>query len=368
MNRPNHPWDQADTALMRRALALAARGRGKVEPNPMVGAVIARRGRILGEGYHQRFGGPHAEAHALRKAGPAAKGASLYVTLEPCDHFGKTPPCTDAILAAGIRRVVAAMRDPDSRVSGRGIRKLRRAGLAVEVGLCEAQARALNAPYLKLKTQGIPYVTAKWAMTLDGRIAASSGDSHWITAKPARRHLHKRRGQVDAILVGIGTVLEDDPLLTCRLARGRNPMRIVLDSHARTPLDSRLVRSVSEAEVLIVSSRAAPTRRLRALERAGCQTLVVSGLAGRCSLSELLRHLGERHATHLLVEGGQEVLSAFFRERLVDHVMVYLGSKLIGSGLSPLGDLGLKKMGQALALRNVSIRRIGSDLLVEGLL
>src|SRR3954466_722160 len=224
---------------MERALALAERGRGAVEPNPLVGAVVVRDGTCVGEGWHQRYGGPHAEVHALAAAAEAARGATLYVTLEPCCHFGKTPPCTDAVLAAGVRRVVASMADPFPRVAGGGLDRLRAAGLEVEVGLLEDEARRLNAPYLKRLTTGLPYVTAKWAMTLDGKTAVASGDSRWISGPRSRALVHELRGRMDAILVGIGTALADDPLLTARPPGPRVACRVVLDGAARLDLASR---------------------------------------------------------------------------------------------------------------------------------
>ncbi|MBI2191383.1 MAG: bifunctional diaminohydroxyphosphoribosylaminopyrimidine deaminase/5-amino-6-(5-phosphoribosylamino)uracil reductase RibD [Planctomycetes bacterium] len=359
------PWDEREKCFMRRALALAGRGRGRVEPNPMVGAVVVRGGRIIGEGYHRQFGGPHAEVHALAGAGASACGAALYVTLEPCDHHGKTPPCTEAIVAAGVHRVVAAMQDPDERVSGRGVRRLRRAGLDVEMGLCREEARALNAPYLKLKTRHVPYVTAKWAMTLDGRIASLAHEARWITSEAARRHGHRARSLSDAILVGIGTVLADDPLLTCRIPGGRHPTRIVLDSRGRLPLRSRLVRTARESPVLVVTTAAAPAQRLLALERAGCRVCIVPVRSGRCSLPDLLGLLGREQATHLLVEGGQQVLSSFFRAHLVDRVLVYLGPKILGDGLSPIAGLGCRTVAEAMLLEPVSLRRLGPDLVLE---
>jgi len=360
-------WNEQDLAFMRRALALARKGRGRVEPNPMVGAVVVKGARIVGEGYHQRFGGPHAEANAIANAGKKAHGATVYVTLEPCNHFGKTPPCTELLISAGVGRVVAAMRDPDEKVSGKGLRKLRRAGIDAQVGLLESEGRALNAPYVKLRTQGLPYVTAKWAMTLDGRIASISGDSKWITGDKARRHVHKVRAQSDAILVGIGTVLQDDPLLTCRLPRGRNPKRIVMDSRARLPLACRLVQTVSEAEVIVATTSAAPAKRLHRLAAAGCTILKVRSKDGRCSVPDLLRKLGKMQVTNLLVEGGAETLGSFFKAGQVDRVMAYLSPKVLGDGVPPVAGLGLTEASDALELTDVSMQRFGPDVLITGL-
>src|SRR5438270_8461490 len=239
---------------MARALDLAERGRGHVEPNPLVGAVVVRDGRVVGEGWHQRYGGPHAEVHALAAAGEAARGATLYVTLDPCCHHGKTPPCTDAVLRAGIRRVVAAMSDPFPQVAGRGAVLLRAAGLIVECGLGEAEARRLNAPYLKLLATGRPYVHAKWAMSLDGKIATSTGDSQWISSDESRRRVHALRGRMDAIIIGSGTARNDDPLLTVRPPGPRTPTRIVLSSSGSLSPTSRLLTTLPEAPVCVVTA------------------------------------------------------------------------------------------------------------------
>jgi len=262
---------QLDAAYMARALELASRGEGYVEPNPMVGCVIVRDGEVVGEGWHQKFGGPHAEVEALRVAGARARGATMYVTLEPCCHHGKTPPCTEAIIAAGITRVVCAQRDPFEQVAGRGIEMLKAAGIAVEAGMLEAEAKTLNAPYLKLVTTGRPWIIAKWAMTLDGKIATRTGDSRWISGEASREIVHRLRGRVDGIMVGCDTALHDDPLLTARPPGARVATRIVVDSYASLALESQLVRSVSAAPVLVAASSAAPQENIDRLTAAGCE-------------------------------------------------------------------------------------------------
>ena len=360
-------WTEQDEIFMRRALQLAARGLGRVEPNPMVGAVVVSEGEIIGEGYHKKFGGPHAEVNAFEKTGEASRGATLYVTLEPCNHLGKTPPCTDVVLQAGIRRVVAAAQDPNPKVSGRGFETLQNAGVQVDIGLMEEKARRLNAPYEKWRRTGIPFVTAKWAMTLDGRIASVSKDSKWITSKPARKHAHKIRAQASGILVGIETVLRDDPWLTCRILKGRNPKRIILDSQARIPTNSRLIQTIDEGEIILVTTGQGPTRQIEELEKLGCQVIVVPEVAGRCSLVPLMQELSRRDVHHILVEGGQKVLSSFFKDRLVDRVMVYLGSKILGDGVPPIQGLWTTEMMQSFNLKDIAVHRIGSDVLIEGL-
>lgn len=357
-----------DPHWMRRALDLAENGRGFVEPNPLVGAVVVREGRAVGEGWHQRFGEAHAEVNALAQAGEAARGATLYVTLEPCCHHGKTPPCTDAVLAAGVSRVVAAMADPFPRVAGGGVARLQEAGVAVEVGLCEAEARRLNAPYLKLLATGRPYVHAKWAMTLDGKIATRTGDSKWVSGEAARQRVHVLRGRMDAIIVGIGTVLADDPLLTTRPPGPRTPARVVLDSRARLPLDSRLVKTAHEAPVILVTNGAPGD----ALLARGCEVLPLltrearSGQtpASRSDVGALLDELGRRRMTNVLVEGGAEVLGSFFDARAVDEVHVFISPRVAGGrdAKPSVGGRGVDKITESLALAEWDVERVGGDV------
>jgi diaminohydroxyphosphoribosylaminopyrimidine deaminase/5-amino-6-(5-phosphoribosylamino)uracil reductase len=357
-----------DEAHLRRALELAARGRGAVEPNPMVGAVVVQGGAAVGEGWHQRYGGPHAEVHALAAAGDAARGATLYVTLEPCCHHGKTPPCTDAVLAAGIRRVVCAVADPFPQVAGRGAELLRRAGVEVEVGLCEAGARRLNAPYLKLLGRGRPWVIAKWAMTLDGKIATRTGDSKWISNESSRHLVHELRGRVDGVLVGVGTALADDPSLTARPPGPRLAARIVLDSEARLPPDGRLARSAREAPVLVVTTEVAPAERRDTLSSLGCEVLPVREEGGRPAVAALLDELGRRRFTNLLVEGGGEVLGSFLDAGEIDEVHVFVAPKLAGGAgaRSPVLGRGVERVAEALALTALEAETLGGDVHLWG--
>jgi len=326
--------DDQDERMMRRALRLAARARGRVEPNPMVGCVLVRRGRVIGEGWHRRFGGPHAERDALRRCTGSASGATAYVTLEPCCHFGKTPPCTDALIEAGVVRVVAATIDPFAAVRGQGFRTLRKAGIRVDVGVCGAEAEILNAPYFKVRRTGRPWVILKWAQSLDGKIATHAGDSKWITGQAARREAHRLRGRVDAVVVGIGTVLADDPDLTCRHVKPkRTATRIVLDGRLRIPRRAGLVRTARHAPVLIATTRTALRRRRGTadwLASAGCEVLALPGRAGRVDLTALLDELGRREMTNVMVEGGGEVLGAFFDQGLADEALVFVAPKLVG--------------------------------------
>ena len=362
-----------DLHYMRRALRLAARGR-HASPNPMVGCVIVDgSGQIVGEGWHPTPGQPHAEVFALRDAGELARGATAYVTLEPCSHHGRTPPCADALLAAGVRRVVAAMTDPDTRVGGRGLDRLRAGGVAVTVGALEAEARALNAAYMKHRTTGLPWVVLKTATTLDGKIATETGSSQWITSPVSRRAVHRQlRDRCDAILTGVGTVLADDPSLTTRLTHksGRNPWRIVVDSRLRTPLDAQVV-TLSEADgrtVFAVTDAADPARRAEMEARGGTVLVCATDAAGRVSLPDLLTRLGTRgDIIGVLVESGGALAAGLLAEGLGDRWLAFIAPKIIG-GLSapgPISDLGIRRMADALPGRFQSVRRCGPDIILD---
>jgi diaminohydroxyphosphoribosylaminopyrimidine deaminase/5-amino-6-(5-phosphoribosylamino)uracil reductase len=357
-----------DEHWMRRALELAERGRGHVEPNPLVGAVVVRGDELVGEGWHRRYGEPHAEVNALAAAGEAARGTTLYVTLEPCCHHGKTPPCTDAVLRAGIGRVVAAMLDPFPQVAGGGTALLRAAGVAVEVGLAEAEARRLNAPYLKLLATGRPYIHAKWAMTLDGKIATRTGDSKWISNEASRRHVHALRGRMDAIVVGIGTVLADDPLLTARPPGPRTPARVVLDSRGRLPAASRLVATAREIPVLVVTTDRLERERGEAIRALGCEWLGLPEEQGRPAVPALLDEFGRRRMTNVLVEGGAEVLGSFLDAGAVDEVHVFIAPRLVGGAAAktPVGGRGVERIAEALGLAQCHVEVIEGDVLVHG--
>jgi diaminohydroxyphosphoribosylaminopyrimidine deaminase/5-amino-6-(5-phosphoribosylamino)uracil reductase len=360
----------SDEAVMRRAIELAARGRGFVEPNPQVAAVVTAAGdpnRIVGVGWHQHFGGPHAEVIALAAAGGAARGGTLFVTLEPCCHHGKTPPCTDAILAAGVARVVVAAGDPFPQVAGRGIESLRQAGVVVETGLCEAEAMRLTAPFRKLVTHGRPWVIAKWAMSLDGRLTVAAGHDRWISSPESRALVHDLRSRIDAVAIGIGTALADDPLLTVRMtdlaATGpRRPLRIVLDSLARLPLESRLVQTARDTPLLVSVGPAAPADRVAALTAAGVEVWKGTDPDHAVRLGHLLDDLGRRRITNLLVEGGSELLAAFFAAGAVDEVWAFVAPKILGG---PAGIGTAVPAMPPLAIEEVA--RPGGDILIRGL-
>jgi len=357
-----------EESLMCRALELAERGRGWVEPNPLVGAVVVRDGQIVGEGWHARFGQAHAEVNALEAAGGASRGATLYVTLEPCCHQGKTPPCTGAIIRAGVRRVVAAMADPYSQVAGRGVETLRLAGLDVAIGVCETAAREINVPYLKLLATGRPFVIAKWAMTLDGKIATRTGDSRWVSGEAARPRVHELRGRMDGIVAGIGTVLTDDPLLTARPPGPRTATRVLLDAGLRVPPTSQIVRTAKLAPVLVVHAADANPPNREALESAGCECLAIPLLDGRLSLAALLDELGRRRWTNLLVEGGAAVFGSFLDAGLIDEAWVFVAPKIAGgeAAKTPVAGLGAQRMADAIPVPNWSVEQIGDDVLLRG--
>jgi diaminohydroxyphosphoribosylaminopyrimidine deaminase/5-amino-6-(5-phosphoribosylamino)uracil reductase len=354
---------------MLRALAEAERGRGAVEPNPLVGAAVVRAGRLVGVGHHARFGGPHAEVIALEAAGPSARGSTLYVTLEPCCHHGKTPPCTDAVLAAGVARVVAALRDPFPRVDGGGFARLRAAGIEVATGLEADAARRQNAPYLKRLVTGLPYVTAKWAMTLDGKTATATGDSRWISGPRSRALVHELRGRMDAVAVGIGTALADDPELTARPPGPRRAVRLVLDGAARLPTAGQLARTAGAVPVWVAVTARAPATRCSALEALGCELLRLPG-AGPVPIRPLLQELGRRGLTNVLVEGGGRVLGAFFDAGQVDAVEVFLAPVIEGGthAFGPAMGAGHATMAEALRLDLHEFHVIDRDVWLRGTL
>jgi diaminohydroxyphosphoribosylaminopyrimidine deaminase/5-amino-6-(5-phosphoribosylamino)uracil reductase len=356
-----------DTALMELALSEAALADFATSPNPMVGAVVARQGTLIAAGHHVRAGEPHAEVNALRAAGEAAGGADLFVTLEPCTEHGRTPPCVEAVIAAHPARVVVAMLDPNPAVSGRGVAALAAAGIAVEVGLGGAAAEHLNRFYLTHMRTGLPYVTAKFAASLDGRIATRTGESRWISAAPARELSHRLRQRHDAVLVGAGTVAADDPRLTVRLAGAtRQPLRVVVDSRLRTPPTASLLSG--GGPVVIATTAAAAPARAALLDSAGAEVLVLPDVAGRVDLRALLRALGERGLISVLVEGGAELLGALLDLRAIDAVVAVLAPTLIGGAAAraAIGGLGAATLADATALAGLQVERLGADLIVTG--
>jgi len=366
------PADARDRFWMEEALALARRRLGATWPNPTVGAVVVNGGRIVGRGFHRQAGAPHAEVMALQQAGEQARGATLYVTLEPCSHQGRTPPCTDAVIAAGVERVVAALPDPHPRVRGRGLKRLLEAGVTVSVGTGAAEAFALNEPFFCLATRGRPWVTFKCALSLDGKIAPASGDARWITGPAARRRVHRLRRRLPAVMVGVGTVLADDPALTARDDHDRpvgpQPLRIVVDTDARTPPTARLLSQ--PGTTLIVCGAGAPADRLRALEAAGAQVAVVPrGPDQRISLPALMEHLAQRQVVGVLLEGGGTLAGAMVAAGLVDEVIFHVAPLLIGGDApGPLRGPGAWRMEDAWRLREWTWHEVDGDLELRGTL
>lgn len=358
-----------DVQYMQQALELARGGLGFVSPNPLVGCVLVKDGAVVGRGYHQRFGGPHAEVHALHEAGPQARGAVLYVNLEPCSHMGKTPPCADAVIQAGISRVVVALRDPNPLVAGTGLARLAAAGIVVTVGVCEAAAYKLNEAFIKFITTRRPFVTLKSAITLDGKIATRTGASRWITGELARQEGHRLRHAADAILVGIGTVLQDDPQLTTRLPdqQGANPLRVIVDSTLRVPRQAQVTDVTSDRCTLIVTTARAPVAYSEALRARGVEVVYLPAYDdGRVDLEALLRYLGERGVASVLVEGGATLSATLLRRRLIDKVLLFVAPKIIGGdGVSVVGPCGVETMDQVINLRDVVSQRLGNDVLLE---
>lgn len=360
-----------DEHYMRLALELAKKGEGFTSPNPLVGAVLVKDGEIVGTGYHARAGLPHAEIMALREAGEKAQGATLYVNLEPCCHHGRTGPCTEAIIAAKIRKVVVAMADPNPLVAGKGIARLRQAGVEVAAGVLEAEAGRLNEVFSKYITIGLPFVVLKAAMSLDGKIATRMGESRWITSEQARIFGHRLRHRYDAILAGVGTVLADNPSLTARLPEGggRDPVRVVLDSSARTPPGAKIINQASAAPTLIAVTPKAPAERVAALKEAGAEVLVLPpDEKGRVNLPLLIKELGSREITSVLVEGGAEVHASALNAGIVDKVAWFIAPRIIGGkeAPGPVGGQGAGRPDEAIPLQNVSVQRIGEDIYVEG--
>lgn len=349
-----------DESYMRLALDLARQRLGTTSPNPTVGAILVSGGKVVGQGVTQPVGGDHAEVGAIRQAGDRARGSTLYVTLEPCAHHGRTPPCVDLLLSTGVACVFCATTDPDGRVSGRGIERLRAAGIPVAVGLMEAEARRLNTYYIHHRITGFPFVVLKLAQSLDGRIAATSGDSKWITGGPARRRAHLLRAGVDAVLVGSGTVLADDPLLTVRMVDGRDPVRIVVDSALQTPENARILEP---GRVIVATLEGADERAERRVRDRGAEVWRLPARDGRVDLRALLGELGRRDFLSVMIEGGGEVAASALRENLVDQVQIFIAPRLIGRGVPSVGDLGVSRVSEAVRLMNVEVEWVGDDLL-----
>ncbi|MHC4395810.1 MAG: bifunctional diaminohydroxyphosphoribosylaminopyrimidine deaminase/5-amino-6-(5-phosphoribosylamino)uracil reductase RibD [Planctomycetota bacterium] len=362
-----------DEKFMQMALKLARRGIGSVEPNPAVGSVIVKAGHVIARGCHEKFGGPHAEINALedcKKQRLNPKGATMYVTLEPCCHHGKTSPCTNAIIESQLAKVVIAMTDPSDHAAGRGTEQLRKAGIEVQTGCCENEAKLLNAPFIKFATTAKCWVILKWAQTIDAKLAyADSAKGRWISGQKSRKDAHKLRRRAQAILVGINTVIADDPLLTPRPSKGKNPARIVLDTHLRIPTDSKLLATAKKTPVIIVTSAEAIQANQMLAEKItkkGAELLTVPTTKGRCALDSLLDHLSKRGVQQLLIEGGPNVIASFLKQNLADEIVVYIAPKILGSGGDADISEAMTELTDSLNLHHVDIKRLGDDIRLTG--
>jgi diaminohydroxyphosphoribosylaminopyrimidine deaminase/5-amino-6-(5-phosphoribosylamino)uracil reductase len=356
-----------DDRWMKRAICLAEKGRGRTSPNPVVGAVLVKEGISVGEGYHAKAGEAHAEIIALRNAGQAARGSTLYINLEPCIHYGKTPPCAPVIIEAGVRRVVIGTEDPNPLIKGKGLESLRRAGLEVKVGILEKECQRLNEAFHKYILKREPFVILKVAATLDGRIATRDGESKWISGETSRRFVHRLRNQVDGVVVGINTVLKDDPMLTARVTGGRDPLRIVLDSRLRIPGQAKVIKEDPSKTIIATTGLAARDKKER-LEEMGVKILVLDSKHQRVSLKPFLSKLGEMGITSLLVEGGGQVNGSFLGEGLIDKLILFISPRVIGDdqAIGMFGGKPVPRLKDAVPLHELRMRRIGGDMLIQG--
>ena len=356
-----------DEFYMKRALRLARRGEAWVSPNPMVGAVIVKKGRIIGEGYHQKFGGNHAEINAINDVTKPIKGATIYINLEPCTHYGKTPPCIESVIAAKPARVVIGTPDPNPIVTGKGIEALKRHGIKTTVGVLEESCKELNERFFKFMRTGIPFVTLKFAQSIDGRIATASGHSRWISSEQSLKFAHALRSHHDAVLVGSGTLSKDDPELTVRLSRGRSPLRIVVDSHLRISPDARILKDQDKAKTIVATTNNADREKRARLTDLGIEVLAVdTDKDRRVDLMRLLMELGKRNISSVLVEGGADIITSMLAEQLPDRVVIIIAPKIVGKGLEAIGDLGIKSINESLRLAYRKVRRLGDDLIIDG--
>jgi len=359
-----------DIKYMKRALELAKKGIGYTNPNPLVGAVIVKDGRIIGEGYHALYGSSHAEVNAFKNAKEDVKGATLYVTLEPCSHYGNTPPCANTIVEKGIKKVIIGLKDPNPLVAGRGIKILQDNGIEVITGVLEEEGRKLNEIFLKYITTKLPFCIMKTAMTLDGKIAAYTGDSKWVTGELSRQYVHKLRHRAAGIMVGIGTVLADDPMLNTRLMNeeGCDPIRIIVDSSARIPLEAKALNLNSKAKTIIAATEKADKVKLKALEEKGAEIILTPLKNNRVDLGFLMKSLGERKIDSVLLEGGSRINFAALEAGIVDKVNVFIAPKILGGegAKTPVGGIGKEFMKDAIELKDIDIQKFGEDIMIEG--
>ncbi|MCM8778256.1 MAG: bifunctional diaminohydroxyphosphoribosylaminopyrimidine deaminase/5-amino-6-(5-phosphoribosylamino)uracil reductase RibD [Candidatus Omnitrophica bacterium] len=354
---------------MRIALKLAQKAKGFTNPNPLVGCVIVREGKIVGRGFHKRAGLAHAEIEAIEQAGEKTRGASLYVNLEPCSHYGRTPPCTKAIIKAGIKKVYASILDPNPLNNGRGVKELRKKGIEVELGILEEEAKKLNEVFLKYITQKIPFVTVKVAQSLDGKIATRTGESRWITSEKARDLVKELRNEVDAVMVGVNTVIKDNPLLNPKILKSKTYYKIILDSKLRIPLKAKMFSDESVGRIIIATTKYASKKKMEKL-KGKAEVLVVRDKNRKVDLNALMRELGKREISHILIEGGGETIASALEEKLVDKIYFFISPKLIGGRetITSVEGRGIARLREAYLLKNIEIRRIGEDILIGGYL
>lgn len=354
----------SDEDYMRQALELARRGLGRTSPNPAVGCILVKDGKIIGRGYHEKAGQNHAEVNALDDAGEAAEGSTMYVTLEPCRHYGKTPPCVDAIKKAGIHRVVMAMRDPNPVARG-GLEELQGSGIKTEVGIMEKESKRLNEAYLKYAEKKMPFVMIKSAMSADGKIATKAGDYKWVSGKESRNYVHEMRGKVDAVMVGVNTVIKDDPLLTCRTPGGRNPIRLVADSGLRIPITAQVLNK--DARTIILTTRNAPAPKVRAVESKGAKVLMVGDKEGHVNLREAMRDLADEGVQSIMIEGGGTLNASALEAGVVDKILFFIAPKIIGGkgAVSIVGGSGVEKLSDSIRLEDMTVTKVGEDFLIE---
>lgn len=359
-----------DAYYMKRALELAKKGRGRVNPNPLVGAVIVKQGKIIGEGYHEAYGKAHAEVNALANASEDVTGATMYVTLEPCAHYGKTPPCAERIIKEKIAKVVIAMVDPNPKVAGQGIGKLRAANIELVVGVLEQEAKKLNEVFIKYITQKRPFVILKSAMSLDGKIITSTGESKWITGETSRQQVHQLRNELTSIMVGVNTIIEDNPRLTCRLNKARNPIRIVVDTTLRIPINAYVIEHSGEAQTIIASTERADMDKVLKLRNKGIKVLITPLKNSQVDLQDLMFQLGALNIDSILLEGGSTLNFSALQEGIVDKVQFYIAPKLIGGekAKTPVGGVGINQLKDAFLLKDMCLTKVGEDILIEGYL
>ncbi len=356
-----------DNKFMAIAIDLAKSSEGMTNPNPLVGAVVVRLGRIVGRGYHKKCGLPHAEVNAIKSAGAKAKGATLYVTLEPCDHYGRTPPCTDAIIKSGIKRVVIGMRDPNPITDGRGIKKLRKHGIAIRLGVLKNEAAAINKPFIKFVTRKMPLVRVKLAESIDGKIATKSGDSKWISSDESRRRVQILRSRVDAVMVGVNTVLKDDPSLLCKIPGLKQPFRVIVDSQLKVSLSAKIFTTSDKHSVILATTKSASFKKAEQFAKNGISVLFCKARSGRVDLKDLLKKLAWLNIIDILVEGGGELTAGLIESRLVDQLIFFISPKIIGGrdAKTSVEGEGVNKVKDAIQLKNVTVKMCGDDILVE---